>query len=158
MRILLAIDGSGHSEAAVAEIGRRHLPAGSEVRVISVIEPPYYPGSGFDGGANVDVYAAIEKDAQERAHTAVDNAVVTIQAAEGGRSLNVTKKIPSGPARGAILDEAETFGADLIIVGAHGHGKLERFLLGSVAHTVALHAKCSVEIVRSAAAHAPNSQ
>lgn len=47
-----------------------------------------------------------------------------------------------------ILEEAEAFGADLIVVGSHGHGMLERFLLGSVSQAVALHASCSVEIVR----------
>ncbi|MFV7236591.1 universal stress protein [Flavobacterium sp. ZB4R12] len=36
----------------------------------------------------------------------------------------------------------------MIIVGSHGYGAIERFILGSVAHSVALHAKCSVEIVR----------
>ena len=56
MRILLAIDGSEHSEAAVAEIARQHFPADSQVRVISVIEPLYltttYPGQGGDCLAN----------------------------------------------------------------------------------------------------------
>ena len=45
MRILLAIDGSEQSEAAVDEIARQHFPADSEVRVISVVEPPYFPGT-----------------------------------------------------------------------------------------------------------------
>lgn len=46
------------------------------------------------------------------------------------------------------MEEAEAFNADLIVAGSHGHGGLERFLLGSVSQTVAAHAKCSVEIVR----------
>jgi hypothetical protein len=36
MKILLAIDGSPYSDAAVAEVGQRPWPAGSEVRVITV--------------------------------------------------------------------------------------------------------------------------
>jgi nucleotide-binding universal stress UspA family protein len=113
-----------------------------------VAEPPYFPGSFWDGGASAKIYETLAKDARERAHAAVDKAAATLQAEEGSRALNVTKTIPSGPAKDAILDEAEAFGADLIVVGSHGHGKFERFLLGSVAHAVALHAKCSVEIVR----------
>ena len=41
------------------------------------------------------------------------------------------------------------WGADLVVLGTHGHGPAGRFLLGSVAHSVALHAPCSVEVVRS---------
>jgi nucleotide-binding universal stress UspA family protein len=62
--------------------------------------------------------------------------------------LRVTAKVLSGSPKSVILDEAEAFGADLIIVGSHGLGVIERLLLGSVSQTVALHAKCSVEIVR----------
>ena len=91
----------------------------------------------------------LDNYARERAHAAVDKAAATLKAAVGSRSLNVTTKILSGQATGSILDEAEAFGADLIVVGSHGHGTFERFLIGSVAHAVALHAKCSVEIVRS---------
>ena len=40
MKILLAIDGSEQSEAAVYEVSHRHFPADTEVRVISVVEPP----------------------------------------------------------------------------------------------------------------------
>ena len=47
-----------------------------------------------------------------------------------------------------ILDEAEGWGADLIVVGSHGRGLMGRFLLGSVSQAVALNARCSVEIVR----------
>ena len=53
-----------------------------------------------------------------------------------------------GTPKHVILEEAETFGADLIVIGAHGYGIVERFLLGSVSQAVSLHAKCSVEIVR----------
>jgi nucleotide-binding universal stress UspA family protein len=58
-----------------------------------------------------------------------------------------TKVIDESPKQG-ILNEAETFDADLIVVGSHGQGALSRFLIGSVSHSVALHADCSVEIVR----------
>ena len=48
----------------------------------------------------------------------------------------------------AILDDAERFGADLIMVGSHGYGPVKGFLMGSVSQAIALNAKCSVEIVR----------
>jgi nucleotide-binding universal stress UspA family protein len=48
----------------------------------------------------------------------------------------------------ALLDEAEHWGADLIVVGTRGYNALERLWLGSVSRAVASHAKCSVEIAR----------
>ncbi|HKG22127.1 MAG TPA: universal stress protein, partial [Blastocatellia bacterium] len=53
-----------------------------------------------------------------------------------------------GHPRYLITDEAERWGADLIVVGSHGYQGLTRLLLGSVSQAVASHAKCSVEIVR----------
>jgi hypothetical protein len=48
-----------------------------------------------------------------------------------------------------IVDRAEHWGADLIVVGSHGYRGFKRLLLGSVSQAVASHAQCSVEIVRS---------
>ena len=149
MRILLAIDGSEQSEAAVDEIARQHFPAESEVRVISVVERPYYPAMLSGEGVNMSLYVEIEKTAREQAGSAVEKAAAKLRADEGSRQLNITTEVLSGLPKQVILEEAEAFGADLIVVGSHGHGMLERFLLGSVSQAVALHAKCSVEIVRS---------
>jgi|SRR5581483_506558 len=147
MRVLLAIDGSEHSEAAVDEIARQHLPETSEVRVISVVETPYFSGMGE--GVDISVYVEMEKSARERARVAVEKAAARLRADEDNRQLNVTTKVISGSPKQVIIEEAEAFGADLIVVGSHGHGMFERFLLGSVSQAVALHAPCSVEIVRS---------
>jgi nucleotide-binding universal stress UspA family protein len=149
MRILVAIDGSEQSEAAVDEIVRWHYPADSEVRVISVIEPPYFPTTYPGEGVDMKLYGEMEKYAGEVARAAVEKAAAKLRADAGSRQLNVTTKVISGSPKEAILEEAEAFGADLIVVGSHGYGMLERFLLGSVSQAVALHAKCSVEIVRS---------
>ena len=148
MRVLLAVDGSDHSGAAIDEIARQHFPPDSEVRVISVVGPPNalttYPSDVVD----MDVYVRIENAARERARMAVDNAAAALRAREKSRQLDVTTDVLSGSPKRVILEDAEAFGADLIVVGSHGHGMLDRFLLGSVSQAVALHATCSVEIVR----------
>jgi nucleotide-binding universal stress UspA family protein len=97
----------------------------------------------------MSLYVEIEKIARERARAAVEKAAAKLRVDEESRQLNVTTEVISGSPKQVILEEAEAFGADLIIVGSHGHGMLERFLLGSVSQAVALHARCSVEIVRS---------
>ena len=96
----------------------------------------------------MDVYVRIENAARERARMAVDNAAAALRAREKSRQLDVTTDVLSGSPKRVILEDAEAFGADLIVVGSHGHGMLDRFLLGSVSQAVALHATCSVEIVR----------
>lgn len=48
----------------------------------------------------------------------------------------------------AIVQRAETFGADLIVVGSHGRTGVARMLLGSVAERVVRHAHCAVLVAR----------
>jgi len=148
-KILLAIDGSEQSEAAVEEISRQPFPKGSEVRVISVVERPYLTLASPAEGIDMTDYAEVEKSYLQRANAAVKDAEVRLRVGSESNKLGITTGVPSGSPKEVILDEADAFGADLIVVGSHGHGMVERFLLGSVSLAVALHAKCSVEIVRS---------
>lgn len=150
MKILLATDGSEHSEAAVDEIAERPFPKGSEVRVLSVFELPTFPITV--PWAGVDFDDEIQKQAQTQARKAVKAAERKLRAGKEGAKLNISTKVVGGTPKQTILDEAEAFKADLIVLGSHGRGRVERFLLGSVSLTVVTHAKCSVEIVRRASA------
>jgi len=150
MKILLATDGSEFGEAAVDEIVNYRYQAGSEVRVISVATPPHSMTTDPMGGFDSSIYDEIQEYALEVARAAVEKAAAKLRATEGSRQFKVTTKVISGSPKEVILEEAEAFGADLIVVGSHGYGMLDRFLLGSVSQAVALHAKCSVEIVRRA--------
>lgn len=57
----------------------------------------------------------------------------------------------SGNAKEVILDEAQKWAADLIVVGSHGRRGFRRLLLGSVSEAVAMNAHCSVVVVRGPA-------
>lgn len=48
-----------------------------------------------------------------------------------------------------IVEGAKSWPADLIVIGSHGRGGLERLLLGSVAESVVRHAFCPVLVVRA---------
>ncbi len=147
MKILLAVDGSEFSEAAVEEVIRRSWPPGTDVRVISVVHPfPYIPmlDPGFVGPA---AHFDSLKQERQRASHAVDKAAREIR--EKAPDLRVAVEALEGSPKKMIVEEAERWGADLIVLGSHGYGFVKRFLLGSVAHAVALHAPCSIEIVRS---------
>lgn len=149
MRILLAIDGANCSKAAVEEVARRPWPAGSKLKVITVIETPLIPVMPMPDIDNyrTDLSEAIEGAARDRARALIDSAVASIQEGEG-RDLIISGKILKGSPKRLILDEAERWEATLIIVGAHNYQNAERVLFGSVSQTIAINAKCSVEIVR----------
>ncbi len=146
MKILLATDGSDYSKAAVNSVAERPWPEGSEVKIISVMEIPYAPTTETWVLPN-SYYSELERVAREQAVAAVNYAVERIESGKAS-GLEITTKIIGGSAREAILDEAERWGADLIVLGSHGYRAWQRFLLGSVSHAVATHARCSVEIVR----------
>ena len=147
MKILVAIDGSEHSDAVVDEIAHRHSPQDSEVRIISVVNLPM-PLSAESLATSAGYHGELEKVERELASRTLEKAAARLRDRLEGNSVKITTEVLSGSPKQVILDEAEAFGADLIVVGSHGHGALERFLLGSVSQAVALHAKCSVEIVR----------
>jgi len=63
--------------------------------------------------------------------------------------VSVHTAVRGGRAAEAILAEADAWRADLIVVGSHGKGSLERVLLGSVSTAVTARARCSVEVIRT---------
>ena len=146
MKILLATDGSDYSKAAVNSVAERPWPEGSEVKIISAMEIPYPPTT--ETWVMPDsYYSELDRVAREQSEAAVKDAVERIESGKAS-GLEIITKIISGSAREAILDEAEKWGADLIVLGSHGYSGWQRFLLGSVSHAVATHAHCSIEIVR----------
>ena len=147
MKILLAIDGSKYSDAAVDEVAQRPWPAASEMKIISAVEPPFVPAAE-PWTIPPAYFEEVEKAAHDKALAALEGALSKLRAAAADETLRLTTAIIRGSPRQVILDEAEAWGADLVIVGSHGYGAWDRFLLGSVSSTVATHAKCSVEIVR----------
>jgi len=95
--------------------------------------------------------AAMHHESVERVAKQADQIVAAAakHAHERAPALRVSTITREGSPKKLIVLEAKRWKADLVVVGAEGHGALRQFLLGSVAHTVALHAPCSVEIVRT---------
>ena len=147
MKILLAIDSSACSDAAVTEVAERPWPAGSKVKIVTAIESPFVAMP-----QSAEHYSEFYEEAQNamgnQARATLDRAAARIIKSDEEKTLKITAKILKGSPMEVILDEAESWDADLIIVGSHSYRAAERALLGSVSQTVATHAKCSVEIVR----------
>ena len=145
MRVLLPVDGSAFSEAAIDEVASRPWPAGSEVRIITAAETPVI--IGLEPWAAAPIYfEQLEGAVRDSATTLVENAVTKLKSKE--IPLRVSCAVLEGSARETIVEEAERWGADLIVMGSRGLGAWSRLLLGSVSNAVVHHAKCSVEVVR----------
>ncbi len=142
MKVLLAIDGSPCSDAAIKEVARFPWPPQTEVRIITVdapIEPGLVKGqvSPFDEIVN-----------KQRAESSKRLLTASTLLKMDAPNLSVTATLLEGWPKDAIVTEAERFGADVVVVGSHGYGPIRRFFLGSVSLFVAHHAPCSVLIVR----------
>lgn len=143
VRILLAIDDSTFSEAATGTVIEQARSRDTKVRVLHVVEPPPLLVAREMGGYEPALETAWEAQSQ-RGKTLVAKAAKRLRA----RGLNVTTAVEQGDPKSKILDVAEEWHADLIVLGSHGRTGLGRFLLGSISDAVARHAHCSVEIVR----------
>ena len=91
-------------------------------------------------------YKEFINNAQKIGEKIVSEAVELLKEKNG--SLTITTNVVSGLPKREILEKAESFDADLIVVGSQGQGAFSRFLLGSVSQYLATHAKCSVLIVK----------
>lgn len=150
MKILLAIDGSPCSDAAVEEVARRPWPEGSSIKVLTSYELPT-PPTPEAWGLPLSYFEEMDVGLRKQSQNIVDGALQKLKS-RLAKNISVDGTFVPGTPRTVILDEAESWGADLIVVGSHGKGALKRFLLGSVSQGVVSHAKCSVEVVRCAAA------
>ncbi|HEY2961086.1 MAG TPA: universal stress protein [Pyrinomonadaceae bacterium] len=142
-RILVGVDHSSDSYAAVEAVRNREWPEGTEVRLVAVVDTvmavPAHPGKpslkwievGDENGRD-EVRKIFEPYAQRLRHVGLDAAVM----------------IRRGNPADEIIDEAETWEADSVFVGAKGTRGIDRLLLGSVSSAVAARAHCSVEVVR----------
>ncbi len=84
------------------------------------------------------------QDERDRIRHVVAEAETKLRAA----GLTVTTVAEVGDPKQLLIAQAEQWEADCIFVGAKKHGRVDRFLLGSVSATVAARAHCSVEVVR----------
>lgn len=149
MKVLLAVDGSSFSDAALDEVARRPWPEGTEVRVVSV-DPPVAAPEFTASPVGMTAYQDLVQRLREETKSNLQAAAARLR--ERRPDLAVSAVLCDGIPKEQIVSEARRWGADLIAVGSHGRGALKSLFLGSVSLGVVLHAPCSVLIVRKPAA------
>lgn len=150
VRLVIGVDGSPHSKAAVRAMGRREWPQGSQAKVLMAMDTKYLnivPGNEYPAPQWLDY---VDKEVRENMDTAAAEASSALSKA----GLAVQTVLRDGDPRTVLLEEAEAWQADLLVIGARGHGALERFLIGSVSSALAARAHCTVEIIRPDSANA----
>ena len=143
MRVLLAIDDSKFSQAAVRAVVTQVRTKGTEVRVLHVVEPL---GAYFSAMTPqlVPSVAEAEEEREKQATRLVQRVAQKIRNA----GFKTSEVVDAGDPKVRIIDHAAEWRADLVVVGSHGWKGLNRFLIGSMSEAVARHAGCSVQIVR----------
>ena len=105
---------------------------GAEVRLLHVGAPdPDFVGYGVGPGTVRDDAA----HALRAEHRALEHLVARFEAAK----VVAKPLLVRGPTISTILEQAGRFGADLVVLGSHGHGALFNLVAGSVTQGV-LHA------------------
>ena len=145
MKLLIAIDGSEFSQAALNNVIARPWNAGTEVKVLHVVEPPSLL-IGREMGPYDPEFETVWKALREQAKELVEKAAEKLRTV----GFQVSTQLVEGNPKSQIIDAANEWHADMIILGSHGWSGLNRFLMGSVSEGVVRHAHCSVEIIRTA--------
>lgn len=146
MKILIATDGSKFSQAAVRKCSEIFGKSDNvSVKIISAVATPYIAATE-PFAISADYYRELEGELVKDAKKNVEEAKEQIH--ESLPNAEIATQIFIGQPEQVIVEEAETWGADLIVVGSHGYGFWSRALLGSVSNTVINHAPCSVMVVR----------
>jgi nucleotide-binding universal stress UspA family protein len=144
MRILIAVDDQVFGEALAEFAGSHKWLADAEFKVLHVVEPVL-----LDHGGDVSYAPFLESTAQYTMQEA--QRLVGFVASKLRSHLpdgSIDQEILEGHPAEQILDTANTWGADMILLGSHGRRGMSRFILGSVSTAVLSHAPCSVVILR----------
>ncbi|MEP7036880.1 MAG: universal stress protein, partial [Acidobacteriota bacterium] len=117
MKILIAADGSEFSRNAVEKFCEMFGKAENDlIEIVSVFEEIAVTGTE-PFGVSADFIRDMEKSGHEQATKFADEAAETIRRRIADSSARLTTKILKGAAGRMIVEEAETWGADLIVVG-----------------------------------------
>jgi nucleotide-binding universal stress UspA family protein len=142
-KILVPIDFSDYSSAAIDYAVRIGKLAGTHIALLYVVEIPRHQLS-------VDVYSSSERirsnlnEMQTKAQERLESLAREINTP----GIQCTASVRLGVPYEEILAEADKIESDLIVLGGKGYSPLARILLGSTAEQVVRFARCSVLVAR----------
>jgi len=144
VRILIGMDQSSDSNAALDVVCSRNWPKGSEAGVLAVVDTVMPIKSESAGPAAMKWIEVDDEKNWDQVREIFEPSAEKLRRV----GLHAEVLVRRGNPADEILDEANTWGADCIFVGAKGTRGIDRLLLGSVSSAVSARAHCSVEVVR----------
>ena len=148
MKILLATDGSKFSSAAVEEC-KKFIRSGlaTAIKIVSVYEAQV-PVVAEPMAIASDCYQKLTDFARARSFDCVRDAREILELVPTDNEVPITIEVEMANPSSFIVEAAQRWGADMIVVGSHGRGFLGRLALGSISDAVVHSAPCSVLVVR----------
>jgi nucleotide-binding universal stress UspA family protein len=140
--ILVPVDGSDTSFAAVKQAAELAKVFGSKITVVQVLALDPYIAAEY-------ITAAQTNDLIERARASIEGTLEDAKAKFGAEGLTVETRLLEGQMiHQEILNAAKETNADLIVIGSHGRTGLKKFFLGSVAQKILGETSVPVLVVR----------
>lgn len=144
--VLMATDGSDRAQAALTRgveiLGRDH-----RFVLLSVVPPAFIPSAtvGPMDSHPLVIDPAVEAEVERNERDAATTSLTDL-----ARSLGVDGRplVEVGDPGPTICSVAEQEAVDVVVIGSHGHGWLQRVLIGSVSKHVLHHAPCPVLVIR----------
>jgi nucleotide-binding universal stress UspA family protein len=130
-RIVVGIDGSEPSQDALRWAAQQAQVTGAELVAVIAWHLP-------------EIYAYVNRDYGEDARKALETTLDKVL--DPASPVKVSTHVVEGRPASVLLEAAKD--ADLLVVGAHGHGAFEGMRLGSVSQHCVQHATCPVVVVR----------
>jgi nucleotide-binding universal stress UspA family protein len=139
-RVFVAVDFSMHSLAAL-EFAARIAPR-ARLHVFHVYECPY-EGMLRRGDVPEETIRELQTQYRDQALTNVQNMLEKADLSAPGASCSVAPGNPRDVAHAAAVE----WGADLIVLGKHGHSAMGELFLGGVTRHTLSRAECDVAVV-----------
>jgi len=159
MRILIAYDGSDHARAALVDMRHAGLPGEGQALIVSVADVLVSPSTSIKEIAGAALTSRRVTSAIMQAQAQASRALEEARgfASEAKRlfqahfpAWDVRAEPMTGTPSWELIQKADVWGADLVVVGSQGRSALGRFFLGSVSKKVATESRCSVRVARRA--------
>lgn len=146
LRLLVAMDGSRHADAAVQEVANRTWPADTVVKLVAVMD---FRLAVREIGMELKKPKGTATEGRTKNRWVwMERVLAKAERRLEKAGLRVETALLEGEPREALLREAKAWKAHAIFMGSRGLSGFRALLLGGVSSAVASHAPCTVEIIR----------